>query len=42
MNTEADANAVIYIYDIATGTVEKGAEVAGGFYFDMIRVMEND
>lgn len=42
VNTEADANAVIYIYDIATGTVEKGAEVAGGFYFDMIRVMEND
>lgn len=42
VNTEADANAVIYIYDIATGMVEKGAEVAGGFYFDMIRVMEND
>ncbi|MDR1090924.1 MAG: DUF4374 domain-containing protein [Prevotella sp.] len=41
VNTEADANAVIYIYDIKTGTVEKGAEVDGGFYFDMIRVIEN-
>lgn len=42
VNTEADANAVIYIYDTKTGTVEKGAEVAGEFYFDMIRVIEND
>lgn len=37
-----DANAVIYIYDIKTGNVEKGAEVDGRFYFDMIRVIEND
>lgn len=42
VNTEADANAIIYIYDTKTGTVEKGAEVAGEFYFDMIRVVEND
>lgn len=42
MNTEADANAIIYIYDTKTGAVEKGAEVAGEFYFDMIRVIEND
>lgn len=42
VNTEADANAIIYIYDIKTGTVEKGAEVAGEFFFDMIRVVEND
>lgn len=42
VNTEADANAIIYIYDIKTGAVEKGAEVAGEFYFDMIRVVEND
>lgn len=42
VNTEADANAIIYIYDTKSGTVEKGAEVAGEFYFDMIRVMEND
>jgi len=42
VNTEADTNAIIYIYDIKTGTIEKGAEVDGGFFFDMIRVMEND
>ena len=42
VNTEADANAIIYIYDTKTGTVEKGTEVAGEFYFDMIRVVEND
>lgn len=42
VNTKEDTNAVIYIYDIKTGTVEKGAEVDGGFYYDMIRVIEND
>ena len=42
VNTKEDANAIIYIYDIKTGTVEKGAEVQGKFYFDMIRVVEND
>lgn len=42
VNTADDENAVIYIYDVKTGTIEKGAEVAGGFYFDMIRVIEND
>lgn len=42
VNTKDDKNAIIYIYDIKTGTVEKGAEVGGGFYFDMIRVVEND
>ena len=42
VNTEADTNAIIYIYDIKTGVVEKGAEVAGEFYFDMVRVVEND
>jgi hypothetical protein len=42
VNTEEDTNAIIYIYDIETGTVEKGAEVDGGFKFDMIRVIEND
>lgn len=41
-NTKEDANAVIYIYDIKTGNVEKGAEVDGRFNFDMIRVIEND
>jgi len=42
VNSEADTNAIIYIYDIKTGTVEKGAEVDGRFYFDIIRVIEND
>ena len=42
VNTEVDTNAIIYIYDTKTGVVEKGAEVAGEFYFDMIRVIEND
>lgn len=42
VNTEADTNAIIYIYNIETGKVEKGAEVGGEYYFDMIRVMEND
>ena len=42
VNTKDDANSIIYIYDIETGNVEKGAEVDGGFFFDMIRVIEND
>lgn len=41
VNTQADANAIIYIYDIKTGNVEKGSEVKGEYYFDMIRVLEN-
>lgn len=41
VNTEK-ANPCIYIYDIATGKVEKGAEIAEGYYFDMLRVVEND
>lgn len=32
----------IYIYDIATGQVEKGAEVDESFYFDILRVIENE
>ena len=42
VNTENDANSIIYIYDIKTDSVVKGAEVDGGFYYDMIRVIEND
>lgn len=42
VNTEADENSIIYVYDISTGTVEKGAEVGGEYFFDMIRVLEND
>ena len=41
VNTKADVNAIIYIYDIKTGKVEKGAEVGGEYYFDMIRIIEN-
>ncbi len=38
----ADSNPCIYIYDIATGSVEKGAEIAEGYFFDMLRVLKND
>ena len=41
-NTKEDKNSIMYIYDIETGNIEKGAEVDGGFFFDMIRVIEND
>jgi hypothetical protein len=34
------ANPCIYIYDIATGEVTKGVEISEGFYFDMIRLVE--
>lgn len=35
-----DSNPCIYIYDTMTGKVEKGAEVAEGYYFEQIRVLE--
>ncbi len=38
----ADSNPCIYIYDIATGSVEKGVEIAEGYFFDMLRVLKND
>ena len=41
VNTEA-GNPCIYIYDIATGQVEKGVEIAEGYFFDMLRVLKND
>ena len=34
------ANPCIFIYDIATGAVTKGAELSEGFYFDLIRVVD--
>lgn len=34
-------NAIVYIYDLWAGKVEKGAEVGGEYYFDMMRVIEN-
>lgn len=36
-----DSKPCIYIYDIATGAVKKGVEVAEGYYFEQIRVLEN-
>lgn len=39
VNTETST--CIYIYDIATGTTEKGADIAQGYYFDALRVVEN-
>lgn len=41
VNTEEDTNSIIYIYDIATGTITKGAEIEGTHFFDMIRVVKN-
>lgn len=34
-------NPKIYIYDAATGVTSKGAEMAPGYYFEQIRVVEN-
>lgn len=34
-------NPVIYIYDVPTGTTTKGAEMASGYYFEQIRVIED-
>ena len=39
VNTEAST--CIYIYDIATGVTEKGADISQGYYFDVLRVVEN-
>ena len=36
-----DANPVIYVYDALTGQTTKGAEMASGYYFEQIRVVEN-
>lgn len=35
------SNPCIYIYDIKTGNVTKGAEIAEGYYFEQIRVLDN-
>ncbi len=31
----------IYIYDVATGSVTKGASLAAGYYFEQIRILED-
>lgn len=35
------SNPCIYIYDIKTGKVEKGADITEGYYFEQIRVLDN-
>lgn len=37
-----NSNPSIYIYDIATGTVTKGIDIAEGYYFEQIRVLEEE
>ena len=32
----------IYVYDVATGNVKKGLSIAPGYYFDQIRLVQND
>lgn len=32
----------IYIYDVATGSVTKGLSIANGYYFDQIRMFDDD
>lgn len=36
------SNPCIYIYDIKTGNVEKGADIKEGYYFEQIRVLDNE
>lgn len=36
-----NSNPCIYIYDIATGKVTKGTDIAEGYYFEQIRVLDN-
>ncbi len=38
----ADSKPCIYIYDAKTGKTEKGVEIAEGYFFDMIRLIENN
>ena len=39
--TPENAAPSIYIYDIVSGTTTKGVDIAKGYYFDMLRVIEN-
>jgi len=32
----------VYVYDVATGNVTKGLSIEAGYYFDQIRLVEND
>lgn len=42
VTTQEAANPCIYIYDIKSGKVEKGVEISEGFYFDTIRLMDEE
>ena len=41
VNTE-NAQPQVYIYDVATGQVAEGVKVAEGYYFEQIRMVEED
>jgi hypothetical protein len=41
VNTEK-AQPCVYIYDVKTGTVTKGVDIAEGYYFEQIRLLEGD
>ena len=41
VNTES-AQPQVYIYDVATGQVTEGVKVAEGYYFEQIRLVEED
>ncbi len=38
----ATAQPQVYIYDVATATVSEGVKVAEGYYFEQIRLVEDD
>ncbi len=40
VNTET-AQPCVYVYDVATGSVTKGVDVAEGYYFEQIRLVED-
>ena len=40
VNTQ-NAAPCVYVYDVATGTVSKGVDVAEGYYFEQIRLVED-
>ncbi len=40
VNTKS-AQPSIYVYDVTTGTVTKGVDIAEGYYFEQIRILED-
>jgi hypothetical protein len=40
VNTQS-AQPSVYVYDVATGAVSKGVDVAEGYYFEQIRIVED-